>query len=158
VRAISLWQPWASLIAIDAKRIETRSWPANYKGIIAIHAAKRPIDDAGFALMLNAGISPVNAMLSMSRTIGLPLGSIVAICTIVDSLLIDQATSDTMPQPEKSFGDYTPGRYAWLMTNLHKLEAPVPCVGRQRLFNLPDDVEAKVRAQVPSWAFVGANE
>jgi hypothetical protein len=43
VKAISLWQPWASFIASGAKRIETRSWATSYRGPIAIHAAKRKI-------------------------------------------------------------------------------------------------------------------
>lgn len=44
MKAVSLWQPWASLIACGAKTIETRSWPAPRTVVgqrIAIHAAKR---------------------------------------------------------------------------------------------------------------------
>jgi activating signal cointegrator 1 len=39
MKAISIWQPWASLIAIGAKKYETRSWETSYRGPIAIHAA-----------------------------------------------------------------------------------------------------------------------
>jgi activating signal cointegrator 1 len=39
-KAISLWQPYATLIAIEAKHCETRSWGANYRGLVVIHAAK----------------------------------------------------------------------------------------------------------------------
>lgn len=48
MKAISLWQPWASLVAIKAKTIETRHWPAPSRMIgkrIAIHAAKRWTQD-----------------------------------------------------------------------------------------------------------------
>jgi hypothetical protein len=41
IKVISLWQPWASLVAWGDKQIETRSWGTNYRGLIAIHAAKR---------------------------------------------------------------------------------------------------------------------
>ena len=41
IPCLSLWQPWASLIAIGAKHIETRHWKTDYRGPIAIHAAKR---------------------------------------------------------------------------------------------------------------------
>ena len=41
MKAISLWQPWASAMAIGAKQIETRGWSTNYRGPVAIHAAKR---------------------------------------------------------------------------------------------------------------------
>lgn len=41
MKLISLWEPWASLMAIGAKKIETRSWATSYRGWLAIHAAKR---------------------------------------------------------------------------------------------------------------------
>lgn len=41
MKCISLWQPWATLWAIGAKRIETRHWPTNHRGPILIHAAKK---------------------------------------------------------------------------------------------------------------------
>lgn len=44
MRCITIYQPWASLLACGAKKYETRSWPTKYKGPIAIHAAaKRPL-------------------------------------------------------------------------------------------------------------------
>ncbi len=39
MKAITVWQPWASLLAIGAKQYETRSWATKYRGPIAIHAA-----------------------------------------------------------------------------------------------------------------------
>ncbi len=41
MKAITIWQPWASLLAIGAKRYETRGWATKYRGPIAIHAAKK---------------------------------------------------------------------------------------------------------------------
>src|ERR1700694_167443 len=53
MKAISLWQPWASLIACGAKPYETRHWAPPRELIgqrIAIHAAKKVDRDArGFA-------------------------------------------------------------------------------------------------------------
>jgi hypothetical protein len=49
VKAITLWQPWASLLACGAKQFETRSWATKFRGQIAIHAAKKPVPlDFGF--------------------------------------------------------------------------------------------------------------
>lgn len=39
MKALTIWQPWASLIARGVKQYETRSWPTKYRGPIAIHAA-----------------------------------------------------------------------------------------------------------------------
>ena len=41
MKALTIWQPWASLIAGGAKQYETRSWATQYRGPIAIHAAAR---------------------------------------------------------------------------------------------------------------------
>ena len=54
IRAITVWQPWASLLGAPvgytrtgkprfAKNYETRSWSTDYRGPIAIHAAAKPI-------------------------------------------------------------------------------------------------------------------
>src|SRR6266404_4850893 len=45
MRAISLWQPWASLWCSTAKVHETRHWPTSHRGWLVVHAAKRRIDD-----------------------------------------------------------------------------------------------------------------
>jgi activating signal cointegrator 1 len=40
MKALSLTQPWATLVAIGAKCIETRTWHTFYTGTVAIHASK----------------------------------------------------------------------------------------------------------------------
>ena len=40
MKALTLYQPWATLVAIGAKKIETRSWSTPYRGPLAIHAGK----------------------------------------------------------------------------------------------------------------------
>ena len=40
IKAISLWQPWANLIAVGAKKYETRSWKTNYRGALLICASR----------------------------------------------------------------------------------------------------------------------
>ena len=47
MKAITIWQPWASLLACGAKQYETRSWATKYRGPVAIHAvAKEPRESA----------------------------------------------------------------------------------------------------------------
>ncbi len=41
MKAITLHQPWASLVAQGIKTIETKSWSTHYRGRLAIHASKR---------------------------------------------------------------------------------------------------------------------
>jgi hypothetical protein len=49
---------------------------------------------------------------------------------------------------ERMLGNYAAGRFAWLTNHCQPLKNPVPVVGRQGFFNLPADVEAKVREQL----------
>src|SRR3546814_14671667 len=75
LKAISLWQPWASAIALGHKSIETRHWPTKYRGELAIHAAKRfGPDEREFA--------------SIERALGrmparLPLGALVSVLDLL---------------------------------------------------------------------------
>ena len=41
IKALSMWQPWASLVGTGAKRYETRSWSTNYRGLLLICSAKK---------------------------------------------------------------------------------------------------------------------
>ena len=54
MKAISLKQPWASLVADGKKTIETRKWPTKYRGDILIVSSKKPTDKglAGMALAI----------------------------------------------------------------------------------------------------------
>src|SRR5262249_62191033 len=39
MRALTLYQPWASLVVLGEKKIETRSWSTRHVGPLAIHAS-----------------------------------------------------------------------------------------------------------------------
>ena len=43
MKALTIWQPWAGAAAAGIKHNETRSWYTNYRGPLAIHAAKQSI-------------------------------------------------------------------------------------------------------------------
>lgn len=61
MKAITLWQPWASLVATGAKIIETRSWGTRHRGPIAIHAAME--DSLVVRLCFDDGHSPHSMLL-----------------------------------------------------------------------------------------------
>lgn len=124
MKALTLTQPWATLVAIGAKTIETRSWLTNYTGPLAIHAAKGYPKSA----RLIAGETAFARALAPFGFYGhnLPTGVIVATCELINVLGVG---SLTVGEPEKSFGDYTPGRYGWLLANIQPLAEPKPAKG-----------------------------
>ena len=53
IKAISVKQPWANLIASGEKTIETRTWATDYRGELLIVSSKTPpIHPAGFGLAI----------------------------------------------------------------------------------------------------------
>jgi hypothetical protein len=170
MKALTLTQPWATLIAIGAKRFETRSWATAYRGPLAIHAATslRPIGGvAGLRALVRQ--EPFSSALKRwgddwgSDVIGdpsyyLPFGKIVATCTLIDCLAIERHISliEGVPsgiamfdadgrgiplpdEPERSFGDYTPGRSAWQLADVTPLDRPVAARGAQGLWDWTEE-------------------
>jgi hypothetical protein len=53
LKALSVKQPWANMIASGEKTIETRTWPTAYRGELLIVSSKRPpIAPAGSAVAI----------------------------------------------------------------------------------------------------------
>lgn len=138
MKAITIWQPWATLIALRLKRNETRGWATKYRGEIAIHAAKRIDLDA-------CNEEPIKSALSQYgySAFNLPTGAIVATAILKDCLKsVDTWTDGYILEngiyiysPEYEFGDFTPGRFAWEITDVRQLPTPIPAKGQQGLWN-----------------------
>ena len=149
MKALSLTQPWATLVAQGAKRIETRSWSTNYCGPLAIHASKSlPAwvaevvrGEPAFTAVLGDLFDPHGCTLG-----DLPRGCIVATCRLISVKFITADSvgwdwngptlhhSYPITAQERSFGDYTAGRYAWLLGDVKPLDVPVPATGRLGLW------------------------
>jgi len=138
MKAITIWQPWATLIAIGAKRFETRSWPTKHRGPLAIHAAKKVDVEACKeeyiqSVLLEHGYHIDN----------LPTGEIVAISTLKDCVKsVDTWTDGYVLEngvyvysPEYELGDFTPGRFAWELTDTKQLQESIPAKGQQGLWD-----------------------
>jgi hypothetical protein len=159
MKALTITQPYATLIAIGAKTIETRGWRTDYMGPIAIHAgaglgpvggrtglhslcASAPFAEA----LLGAGYS-ANIMPAW----GLPLGAIVAVATLINCRNTSGSRCEwvrDLSDQELAFGDYSPARYGWVLVQVRRLPEPVPCKGALSLWQLPPDVLASVNAQL----------
>lgn len=134
MKCLSLMQPFATLVAIGAKRIETRAWATTWRGPLAIHASAR-FPPATRALCAQGPFAAALAQAGIHNPAGLPLGAVVAVCRLADCRRI--TGGDRPPEPEASFGDYTPGRWAWVLDDVVMLTAPVPARGRLGLWEWP---------------------
>jgi hypothetical protein len=137
MKAISLWQPWASLIALGIKHYETRSWSTNYRGELVIHAAKKIIPFHE----LFQGLSFQQQRFIMKQIIhaygeyrNMPTGKIVATTNLINVFQTEDLLSN-IDQLEKACGDYSPGRFAWHLIVTRMLDKPIPAKGQQGLWD-----------------------
>lgn len=150
MKTITLYQPWATLVAIGAKRIETRSWSTRHRGPLLIHAAKERKFIDGRSKKYICDSDPFySALTDLFKGMGcplgaLPLGAIVAWVNLVDVRPITKSFKTdlafvTQPDPnlEFHFGDYTPGRFAWILQNVRRIRPAVPTRGKQGLWEFP---------------------
>lgn len=147
MKALTLWQPWASLLACGTKKYETRSWATSYRGPIAIHAAKKPFDTSPFfdkELHLFAEALNLPDIYNFD---GLPYGCVIATAELVGCyqiydtgehgayLLKNSGKVEFIRGNEIFFGDWTEGRFAWEFVNVTILPEPVPAKGKQGFWN-----------------------
>jgi len=116
------------------KTHETRSWATTYRGPLAIHAAKRTMDAETRALYREW---TVDGVLTVDLE-PLPYGAIVAVVDLVDCICTEDVSVDVFRR-EWDFGDYGPGRWAWV-TRYPRRIGPISWRGAQGLFEIPDEV------------------
>ena len=152
MKALSLTQPWASLVAAGAKRIETRSWNTAWRGWMAIHAAK---DFPRSAQVLALG-DPFRQALEAAgyrRAESLPTGAIIAVGFLRDVYRFGPDAGRHAGATERAFGDFSPGRYGFRLDSVAKLRRPIPCRGTLGIWNVPAAIADLVRSENPGLAW-----
>ena len=171
MKAITIYQPYASLIAEGHKVFTTRAFYNQYRGPIAIHAAS-DIDPDVFRPKL----CPVSTMIELDKCgitpynmKHLPLRAIIAIGELVDVWEIEQSatkgdvilrklkndnhqyhcqfrpteTTITLDGKEAALGDWPKGCYAFELRNVKPLPVPIPAKGSMRLWDWEPEAENK---------------
>lgn len=119
MKALSLRQPWANMVAREKKTIETRTWSTKYRGTIAIHAAK---SKKGYG-----GLHPEP-----------PYGAIVALAYIYMCRPMQE------DDEHEACCKLYPGAWAWHLSMIRPVE-PVFCRGMMGLFEIDIDPNELVR-------------
>ncbi len=129
MKAISLWQPYATAMAILLKQIETRSWKTSYRGPMAICATKAFPKEAQRFAQVEVALGRLPSRL--------PLGVIVAVGNLTDIKRTEEVASLITPI-ERLYGNYDPHRYAWFFKDMKALKEPIPCRCGRTIFEIPD--------------------
>jgi activating signal cointegrator 1 len=149
-------QPWASLVAIGENSIETRSWGTRHRGPLVIHAAKGfPPDPRELC-----SLSPYRQVLARHGypdASSLPLGAVIAVAELVDVMKFTRtslrevrarARAGELPMHEADFGDFSPGRYGWVLNNVRALAERIPVRGMLGLWEVPRETEKEISLQL----------
>jgi len=159
MKALTILLPFAQLIAVGAKWIETRSWGTKYRGPLAIHAGKTlkreylnlaknepfytPLhDNRKFRCMRDqdTGIwyPPPGCIIAVAELVDCVKVHGSMKCSLGGKIVFHSATLENgnrVHEPELSFGDYSgPHRYAWILSNVRRVD-PISVVGHQGLWN-----------------------
>jgi hypothetical protein len=127
--AITLWQPWASLIFSGHKRCETRSFAPPFKYVgqrIAIHAAAALPSAKHFSEEL---CELCYDAFGCGWNFSLPRGAILGTVTLGGFYPTEKV--GFIAPDEKVAGDWSNGRYAWQLLDVEALPSPVPAKGKQ---------------------------
>jgi hypothetical protein len=151
IKVISVLEPWASLVELNKKKFETRSWATKYRGPLGIHSS--------------AGHSPWHMNLAWQEPFYMALqdrhvitqgkpgirynwGCILAVATLKDCLkvvkhdlvygqpaaIFENGGWVLKSSDEYAFGDYSVGRFVWVLDDIIKLDKPIPAKGRLGLW------------------------
>ena len=129
MKALSIHQPFASLIATGEKWVENRAWSTSYRGPLAIHASKG------------------SRYLEREELKQYPTGVIVAVARLDDCRSIEWLENEARNREIGTAGmlvdhvldhPHTEGPWCWILSNVVALDQPIPYRGAQGLFEVPD--------------------
>ena len=115
--ALSLTQPWASLVIDGRKHVETRSWKTRYRGPLAIHATR----EADHSACIEFGYDPAT----------IPLRAVLGTARLVDCVqfLALFPPAGRFGAEEMKYGDFSPGRFGFVLESACKFAKPLPARG-----------------------------
>lgn len=131
MKAITIRQPWATLIAEGYKEYEFRTWKTKYRGDILIHAGK--------------GIDQKAMKLFQHLNLEYPVGQIIAKAMITDCVKVDDALKEILAKKDpivyQSVINTTPddwSGYGFQLKNVTKIK-PIEVNGKLNLWEYDYD-------------------
>lgn len=137
MKALTIKQPWAQLIAEGAKDIENRDWPTRERGWIAIHSSAKvsanDIQDACDAMKMF--IPRFSSRIFTADALSYPAGSIIAVAELVSCV-------------SESESPWFFGRYGFVIQRAIKLPTPIRIRGALGFWEVPETVEEEIAKQL----------
>lgn len=125
MKALTICQPYAELIARGDKLVENRTWPTSYRGELLIHAGK----GRKFLGGDNYGIQ-IDSM---------DFGKVIAVASLAACV---QWPNRNLPSwlNWMSEHEHAEGPWCWVLNNVRRLQEPISYTGAQGIFNVPNEL------------------
>ena len=132
MRVLSIIEPYATLIKLGKKRIETRSFKTNYRGELYIHASSTKIPKEW---------KNNKELMSLVDGDKLNFGYIICKCKLVDCVYMNEEFLEKIKKDKLEYlvGDYSLGRYAWILEDIEVLDKPIFAKGKLGIWNYDND-------------------
>ena len=123
MKALTIKEPWATLIIEGYKKYEFRSWKTNYRGKILIHAG----------LTLESDMKERFKDYNLDYKCGYILGE----ANLVDCIKVDEKFNNQLLKIDPTIYGRSnhANTYAWKLENVKKYDKPIPCKGRLGLWH-----------------------
>lgn len=135
MKVLSITEPFATLILNGKKNIETRSWKTSYRGELYIHASlTKTFKQAKNDIELTELIKDKQ----------LNYGLIICKCDLIDCIYMTNEYIEKIKNnnyQEYICGEYSEGRYAWVLDNVVPLEMPIKAKGQLSIWNYYSELE-----------------
>jgi hypothetical protein len=147
MKGLSLKQPWATLVAIGAKQVETRAWQTTYRGDLVICSSAK-FDKADARLCVEPPLSDVLAAygVNVQALASFPTGQALAVVTLERCCPVGDV-APVLSEQELACGDYSAGRWAWMLRYARRIR-PIPAKGALGVWRLPVALEEAVRGEL----------
>lgn len=116
MKALTMHEPWATLLVSGQKRIETRDWRTFYRGPLAIHAGKT----------LPPGDDWPDPEIVGPYAFSFRGGCIIGFVRLLDCIRTEDCDPDDR---EREMGNFAPGRWGWIVDSILTLADPIPARG-----------------------------
>lgn len=122
MKALTIRQPWASLIISGHKLYEFRTWQTRYRGKILIHAG----------MGIDKSYLPYYENYNLEYT----KGAIIGEADLADCILVDESFNEELYKMNPLiYGNNHIGIYAWKLENIIKYDEPIYVKGQLGLWN-----------------------
>ncbi|NOT50237.1 MAG: hypothetical protein HOP10_03060 [Chitinophagaceae bacterium] len=135
MKAISIKQPWITLILGKSKTIELRDMELSYRGPIALHAPKGIDYKAAF-------------FFNIEDPLTLSTGFIMGVAEIVDVIVLNDSNQLGYLLEHFQVAPFNGDKFGLVIKNVQVLQNPIPQAGQPGIFDLPADITESIRNQI----------